>query len=189
MNVTSAVTSLYPALAAMEPPALESLAMAAEKWLVKTLGRHVSPGTYTETFDGLNNPLLFVSSPPVKTVLQVTISSQNHVTTYTPESGYYQWTKDGRIHIRPQTFWNQLPGWRPGVANVQVTYTSCGLCEIERDNLIGSVMNWWYDQSNRSGLVSSESIGDYSYVMKFNITSVPPSVRTVLHPYIRFMAG
>lgn len=188
MPISSSAVNQYPALSSLSPTSFSALSAAAEAWLVRVLGRNLEPGQYTENFMGFNQPLIFLANTPVVSVDQVTIKADNYVQTYTPASNYYTFTPDGKLSIGPQSFWNQLPGWRPGVSNVAVTYTSSGLDQPIQDMLIGSVMNWWQDQANRSGLAQMEVIGSYTYQMRTDIKGIPPAVQAVLYPYRNIMA-
>ena len=189
MGVSSSVVSIYPSLRSLDPSAFGALASAAESWVNRYLNRHVEAGVYTEVFSGENQPLIFLSNSPILTVNSVTIKGAGGVTTYTVSSNYYDWTLSGTLHIQPQGFWNQLPGWRPGVGNISVNYESAGFAQPVQDLLIGSVMNWFNDQANRSGLVMMEVVGSYTYQMRTDINGVPPSVSVLLNPFKRFTAA
>lgn len=79
-----------------------------------------------------------------------------------------------------------MQGWEVGVQNIVVNYTSSGISQYEQDLLIGTVMNWFYDQNKRSPIISSESIGDYSYSLNTAfLRGVPAQVMTLLQPYMR----
>lgn len=183
MPASSSVSNLYPALASLDSATFDALAASAESWLVQYLGRNLQAGTYTETFSGQNQPLLFLKNTPVTAVTQIVITSGYSTNTYTPASNYYYFSADGQLHLAPQGFWNQLAGWRPGVTNIAVTYTSSGFDQPTQDLLIGSVMNWFNDQAKRSGLVNSETIGNYSYTMRSDFRSIPPAVNSLLYQF------
>ena len=183
MPASASVVNLYPALRSLDPATLAALSSSAEAWLNRFMGRALEAGTYTEVFSGQNQPLIFLSNSPVTEVTQVVVKTADAVNTYTMGSNYYQFTSDGRLHLSPQGFWNQLAGWRPGIQNIEVTYVSSGFDQPVQDTLIGSVMNWFNDQANRSGLVLMEVVGSYTYQMRTDIKGVPPSVMALLIPY------
>lgn len=183
MPVSSSVSNIYPALASLDAPSIGALAASAESWLVRYLGRSLEAGEFVEKFSGQNQPLLFLKNTPVTGVSQVVIRSPQAVNTYTDGDTHYTWHADGQLHLSPQGFWNQLAGWRPGVQNIEVTYTSAGFDQPTQDLLIGAVMNWWLDQGKRSGLVESEKIGDYAYSMRSNFKAIPPAVNSIISQF------
>lgn len=169
----------------MTPEQLSAHGVAAEAWIERVLGRHLSAGTYTETFTGMNTPLIFLSSPVVTAVPSVVVNFENQVTRMTTQDGRYRFTADGKLYIGSSGFWNQMPGWRPGVDNIQVTYQSAGLEQTVIDLLIGSVMNWWHDRAGKSTVAIKEQIMSYSYELPTNATGIPAPVMTLLYPYFR----
>jgi hypothetical protein len=71
-----------------------------------------------------------------------------------------------------------------------VTYTSDGLDQNTQDMLIGAVMTWMLDMQNKSSVVSSESIGDYSYTLNTAfMKGLPPYISTLIQPYRVYSAG
>lgn len=183
MPASSSVSNLYPLLATLDSSAMGALAASAESWLVKYMGRNLEAGEYIDTFSGYNQPILFLKNTPVTGVSKVTIRSGGYETVHLSGDNHYTWHADGQVHLSPQGFWNQLAGWRPGVQNIEITYTSSGFDQVTQDLLIGSVMNWWHDQGRRSGLVDSEKIGDYQYTMRQGFRAIPPAVNSVISQF------
>lgn len=188
MSVSPAVTTVFPGLNSLDQAALGVCATAAEAWVTRYLNRALDSGQYTETFSGYNQPILFLPNTPIVTVNSITIKGLGGANTYTLSSNYYDWTAEGSLFIQPQSFWNQMAGWRAGIGNVTVNYESKGLDQPTQDLLIGSVMNWFNDAAQRSGLVAMEVIGSYTYQMRADIKGVPHSVTALLNPYRHMLA-
>lgn len=186
VGASNAVIDMYPSLKAAGPDTFEALSAAAESWLERILARHISPGVYTETFSGENTPFLFLSSPPVKSIINIEIAGYGNEApkTYPGNGPFFRVTEDGRVYFQATGFWNQRAGWQPGIANIKVTYQSGGLSQPVQDLLVGSVMNWWHQAAEKSVLMASETIMSYSYEMRTDGKGVPPQVMTLLQPYM-----
>lgn len=184
MAISPQVTYMYPQLANLAPGPLQALANAAETYLVQALGREISPGTKTQTFTGKNQTYLWLTATPVSAVTSVVCNNNAQDLTS------LHWDSEGRLTRQNNGFWNQLLGWDPGIANIVVTYTSDGLDQNTQDMLIGAVMTWMLDMQNKSSVVSSESIGDYSYTLNTAfMKGLPPYISTLIQPYRVYSAG
>lgn len=178
MPISPAVKMLFPQLASLAPGPLQALATSAETVLVKYLGREISQGSKTQTFKGENQTVLWLNSTPVTSVDSVIISGTS------VDVSTMHFDSDGRLTRQYQGFQNQLLGWTPGVSNIVVTYTSAGLDQSEQDMLIGSFMVWMLDMQSKSMVVSSESIGDYSYALNTAfMRGLPPHLAILIQPY------
>lgn len=167
---------IYPGLAKLPDASLEGLSRAAVAWIKAKYGRDITPGVKCENFSSMGEPIIWLNNPPVEKLLAITIND----ITWNDFQGYVRAGRDGKISLGLQAWggayalmsgnygaglsWNQLPGWAKGVNNISVHYQSCGLGQDEYDLYVGSVVNWWMDSNTRSYVLSSESIGDYSYV-------------------------
>jgi hypothetical protein len=182
--ISPSVTNLYPQLAALAPGPLQALAMAAESFLVQSLGREISAGTKIQTFKGENQTILWLNCSPVTALISVVISGNSADITG------LKFDSDGRLSRQYQGFQNQLSGWTPGISNIVVTYTSDGLDQTVQDMLIGAFMCWMLDMQSKSSVASSESIGDYSYVLNTAfMKGLPPFLSTLIQPYRIMAAG
>ena len=184
MAISPQVTYMYPQLANLAPGPLQALANAAETYLVQALGREISPGTKTQTFTGKNQTYLWLTATPVSAVTSVVCNDNAQDVTA------LHWDSEGRLTRQNKGFWNQLLGWDPGISNIVVTYTSEGLDQNTQDMLIGAVTTWMLDMQNKSSVVSSESIGDYSYTLNTAfMKGLPPYISTLIQPYRVYSAG
>lgn len=158
--------------------------MAAESFLVQSLGREISAGTKIQTFKGENQTILWLNCSPVTALISVVISDN------AADTSAMKWDADGRLARQYKGFQNQLLGWTPGISNIVVTYTSDGLDQTVQDMLIGSFMVWMLDMQSKSSVASSESIGDYSYVLNTAfMKGLPPFLSTLIQPYRIMAAG
>jgi hypothetical protein len=179
MPVSPDVKDLFPSLAKLSPGPLQALAMAAEGWLVKVLGRDLDGGAKTETLSGENQPILWLANTPVSSVESVVIEDVTQ-----PATGYY-FAKNGQLFRSKYGFRDHMRGWDVGIKNITVNYTSQGLSQSEQDMLIGTVMNWFVEQNSRSVMLSSERIGDYNYTLNTAFSrGIPQAVNTVIYPYM-----
>lgn len=184
MPVSPQVTSMYPQLASLAPGPLQALANAAEAYLVQVLGRDLTSGSKTQTFNGKNQSILWLNCTPVASVDSITTNGN------AMDMTSIHWDSEGRVSRMWKGFWNQVLGWDPGITNIVVTYTSAGLDQTTQDMLIGVVMTWMLDMQGKSSTVSSESIGDYSYTMNTAfLKGLPPYISTLIQPYRVYTAG
>lgn len=165
---------IYPGLAKLSDPQLEGLAKAAVSWIKAKYGRDITSGPKCENFTSMGEPIIWLSSPPVDAVTGINVNDFE----WENFQGYVRAGRDGKLSLGLQSgggygigggyggglSWNQLPGWAKGVNNITVKYRSHGLNQDEYDLYVGSVVSWWLDSNTRSYVLSSESIGDYSYV-------------------------
>ena len=180
MPVSTSVTDLFPSLAQLSPGQFQALATAAESWITRTIGRDLVEGSKTQTFTGRNQPILRLANTPVSSIQSI------YVHGVLKPSTDYSFSSNGQIFKGGYGFSEHMQGWEVGVQNIVVNYTSSGISQYEQDLLIGTVMNWFYDQNKRSPIISSESIGDYSYSLNTAfLRGVPAQVMTLLQPYMR----
>lgn len=180
MPVSTALTDLFPSLSQLSPGQFQALAMAAEWWITRTIGRDLVEGQKTQTFTGRNQPILRLSNTPVVSIQSIYVND-----VLKPSTDYY-FSSNGELFKSKSGFREHMQGWEVGVQNIVVNYTTSGISQYEQDLLIGSVMNWFYDQNKRSPVISSESIGDYSYSLNTaSMGGIPLAVMSVLSPYIR----
>lgn len=178
MPVSTACKDLFPTLGKLAPGPFSALANAAEAWLVKALGRDLDAGSKTAIISGTNQPVIWLKCTPVLSVESVAVLGVTM-----PATNYY-FSSDGQLFRGTAGFREHLQGWPVGIKNITVNYTSGGLAQSEQDMLIGTVMNWFAEQNKRSVIMSSESIGDYSYSLNTAfLRGVPQAVNTILLPY------
>ena len=188
MPILSANASfVYPMLDRVDPASIEPTAASAVIWIKNHYGVDLLPGEHTDRFDSHNDPIMWLKNPVVEEVTEIRVNERIL-------TDWAQWVRvspEGRVSIKNRSmwyegqfsrFWNQLPGFSPGVDNVEIDYTSAGRTQAEIDLYVGAVVNWWIDSNRRSGVVTSESIGDRSYSIDASSggNGIPKGVRGIL---------
>lgn len=163
MPASSCVLDLYPSLQSLSETALAAQLALAESYAERYLGRKLSPGSSVDTFDGKNYSVLVLNNVPVSSVDKIVYVTNGTRHEYPSSSGHYQWSSDGRVVLRNNTFMGHLPGFRPGLFNIEVHYQHTGLTQVEIDSIIGAVANWRQVTAKTNPLMESETIGSYSY--------------------------
>lgn len=183
MAVSPSVSNLYPNLSSLSQAQFQTLAEAATAWTIRHIGWDFTPGTKTETFSPVNEPILFLSCRPVASITSVVINGS------TADPSSYNCTPNGLLTRQKIGLWNQLGGWSAGLGLVTVTYVSSGMAQPTIDLLVGAIMNWFCELGNRSPTVASERIGDYSATYQTPSEAIPGPIIQMLYPYRRIMAG
>ena len=173
MLLSETARLIYPGLTKLSDAQAEGLSKAAVSWIKAKYGRDITSGTKCENFTSMGEPILWLNSPPVERLLGVIVNGHD----WQDYDRHVKAGRDGKLSLGSLGWgggygggyggglsWNQLPGWAKGVNNISVTYRSAGLSQDEYDLYVGAVVNWWLDSNTRSYVLSSESIGDYSYV-------------------------
>lgn len=177
--------TLYPALASLTDAQIETFAKAAVRWIKAKYGRDITPGWRSQSFSSHYDSVIWLPDTPVRDVCSIKING----TEWKGFKDVVKFTAQGRLFLTQQyttglqpygQFWNQIPGWQAGLNNIQVKYLSGGCDQADMDTYVGAVVNWFVDSNSRSPMVSSENIGDYSYVMNTAFSKGPPASVTNL---------
>ena len=190
MPASSCIRDLYPSLKNMSDDQISLQSAVAESYLTRLLGRSVSGGDFVEHFDGQNKPVIVLQNHPVISVDKVIYNTNGSITEYDANSRHYQWSKKGEVILRNDGFPEHLPGWRPGIANIEIHYTAAGLSQPEQDMLIGGVIYWQSAQAAVNPIVNSETIGEYSYSAGGSSSGggssgIPSFIQGLIAPYRR----
>lgn len=180
MQLSDSAKLIYPTLAGMSDASLKAFTAAVVEWIQQKYGRNIQGGQRCHTFSSMGEQVLFLPDTPICGVQSVEINGRDWMEFET----YVDVGRDGKMTLGGSRYgikWNQLEGWSPGINNIRVTYTSQGVSQTMFDLYVGEVINWWLDANGRSVVVSSESIGDYSYVLNSAfVKGVPVRVSTIL---------
>jgi hypothetical protein len=142
--------------------------------------------TYTDTFDGDNQPRLWLRNRPVVSVTSVTVNNAAmNAADYTLDTrlgclwyGAQGWAGVGR---------QRRPGWQAGVQNIVVTYTA-GYAAIPAPIKRAAIVQCKYlsDSSRASSVYEFESLGDYQYKRSAQSDSkgLAPNVEQLIAPYV-----
>lgn len=194
--LSSEVSYIYPALGRIDPDSIEPLAVAAMKWIQGRYGRDLTAGAKTDRFDSHYDAVIWLKCPPVTEVTEIRVNDA----VMPGWESYVRVSPEGRLSIKNRPiwldgstsplgrFWNQMPGFAPGIDNIEIDYVSAGATQAELNLYVGAVVNWWADANRRSPVALSESIGDRSYSIGQN-AEIPASVKTVLSSLIPKRAG
>jgi hypothetical protein len=180
MQLSDSAKLIYPALASLSDASIKAFTTSAVEWIQQTYGRNIQGGQRCHTFSSMGEQVLFLPDTPVCGVQSIKINGQEWIDfDHCVNVG-----RNGRMTLggaRLGIKWNQLHGWSPGINNIKVVYTSEGLTQSMFDLYVGEVINWWVDSNSRSVMVTSESIGDYSYVLNTAAAKgIPVRVSTIL---------
>ena len=180
MKLSDSAKLIYPSLAGMSDASLSAFTAAVVEWIQQKYGRNIQGGQRCHTFSSMGEQVLFLPDTPVCGIHAIEINGQELVDFET----YVDFGRNGKMTLggsRSGNKWNQLKGWSAGINNIRVSYTSEGVSQAMFDLYVGEVINWWEDANGRSVVVSSESIGDYSYVLNSAfVKGVPVRVSTIL---------
>jgi hypothetical protein len=162
---------------------IEAASTAVESYCRRTFAL----GTVTEALDGTGKARLWLSRRPVSSVGTVTVNGG----TVDNTSGD-AWTLNGSRgelvrgagYVDPR----HAMSWPRGYGNVSVTYVG-GYATIPGPVKQATVamVKHMAEAATKTGLLSSESIGDYSYVLNtaFNKGDIPPAVGMMLAAYVQ----
>lgn len=193
MPASECVKDIYPSLKGLSVEQFAVQSAMAEAYLCRLLGRSISGGPVVDVFSGQNRPILVLRETPVRSVEKVVYDMNGSITEYDAASGHFHWAEKGLVTLRNDGFPDHLPGWRPGVCNVAVHYTSAGLSQPEQDMLIGGVMFWQSSQNAVNPVLNGETIGEYSYSAGgggggSGSSAVPAFITCLIAPYRRMRA-
>ena len=188
LHLSESAKLIYPALQSLSPEAIAAFTTSAVEWIKLTYGRGIQPGVRCQTFTSTGEPILFLTDTPVCRVHSISINGHE----WDDFDMLVDIGRDGKMTLGGSHFgvaWNQLAGWGRGVNNIRVSYTSEGVSQSMFDLYIGEILNWWIDANSRGVVVSSESIGDYSYVLNSAFAKgVPTRVATILRSLVPIRA-
>lgn len=141
----------------------------------------------TETFDGKNQPSIYLSLRPVVEVMSVTVNG------YALDNAYGNaWTvnpKTGRLVRSDGLDWPRFGAFFPaGTQNIAIQYWG-GFNPVPDEIVIatGYLCKWLHEQGKLSGLFAEEAIGDYSYKLRDKILSqtLPEHIAALLAPFVQ----
>ena len=188
--VSDNIKIIYPRLAGLTDDQLYTLYQVAEDWIRNYYGRDLTGGLKCDHFSSMNDYVLFLKNPPVRELRRVRVNGYS----WCPCDHKIRFSKDGKVYFYGQTFWNQLPGWSPGVNNIEIEYISEGQPQIRIDTMAGAVMSWFMESGQQNITAASERIGDYSYTSSSGSSSstssaAPPDhVQRIFAPFKRNLA-
>jgi hypothetical protein len=181
------VTAQWAGFADLSNLAQAALIEAASEAVESYCRRTFASSTVTESVDGTGKPRLWLSRRPVSSVGTVTVNG-----TAIDNTSGDAWTLQGNRgellrgagYLDPR----HAMAWPKGYSNVVVTYVG-GYATIPgpvKQATIAMVKHM-SEAANKTGLLSSESIGDYSYVLNtaFNKGDIPPAVGMMLAAYVQ----
>lgn len=184
MHLSDTAKLIYPALQPLSAEALTAFTESATDWIKTTYGRNIQPGVRCQSFTSSGEPILFLADPPVCGVHSISINGHD----WPDFSSHVDVSRGGLMTLGGShngVAWYQLTGWARGVNNIKVTYSSEGVTQSMFDLYVGEIINWWMDANSRGVVISSESIGDYSYVLNSAFAKgVPTRVATMLRSLI-----
>lgn len=184
---TAEVTAQWAGFADLGTATQSALVTAASESVEAYCRRTFAAGTVTEYVDGRGTPRLWLSRRPVASVSTLTIDGG----TLDNTSGD-AWVLDGARGELTRGNGTGDPrhalGWPRGRRNVVVTYVG-GYSSIPgpvKQAAIAMVKHM-SELAAKTGLLSSESLGGYSYVLNtaFNKGDVPPGIGMMLAPYVQ----
>jgi hypothetical protein len=177
------VVALVPSLAGHG--ALALLISAASNAIEKRCRRIFASGTVTETHSGNSLSRVWLNRPPITSITSVAVdgtaldNTDGYGWGYNADTGEL-FRGNGRGDMR---FASVFPG---GSGNVSVVYVG-GYATIPPDIKVACItlVKHLADGAKATGLLKSESIGDYSYTMAdAMLVSMPAQTLALLAPYI-----
>jgi hypothetical protein len=180
------VTASWSGFADLDAAEQIQLIEAASDSIEQACERTFARATYTDTFDGDNQPRLWLRNRPVVSVTSVTVNNAAmNAADYTVDTrlgcvwyGAQGWAGAGR---------QRRPGWQTGVQNIVVTYTA-GYSAIPAPIKRAAIVQCKYlsDSSRASSVYEFESLGDYQYKRSSQSDSkgLAPNVEQLIAPYI-----
>lgn len=138
----------------------------------------------TERYDGSGTTRVWLKRRPVAAVASVVVNGEPLTSfDFNPQTGEL-FLGDGRAHVY------FAPRFPVGRQNVEVTYTA-GWPTIPAPVKRAAIMalRHLYDSTSKTGVMSSEKIGDYSYTLgSGESSSLTRKVQSLLAPYVRIDA-
>jgi hypothetical protein len=182
------VTGQWAGFADLDAAAQVLLLRAASAAIRCYCRQSFTAATVTDTIDGPGTPELLLSLRPANTITSVTVNgtaltnTNNDAWTLDPDAGILT-RGDGRGEP------DHAAAWPRGRRNIVVVYTG-GNATIPADVRLAAVtlVKHLHDSTTRTGVLSSESIGDYSYVLNTAFArngAMPPVVAALLGSHVQ----
>jgi hypothetical protein len=178
------VTAAWPGFDTLDDGEKAALISAASAAIERYCRRTFEEDEVTERFDGNGRPRVWLSRRPVASVASVvangeTLTAEDY--SFNPETGEL-FRGDGRTEPR------HVMGFPRGTRNITVTYTGGYATvpeDVKRATLV--LVRHVSDGTAKTGVLSSESLGEYSYVLNtaFSKAEMPPLAAMLLAPFVQ----
>ena len=191
------VTDAWPGFSSLTPSRQTSLIASASQLVHNHCRRWFTQTLWTETFDGNNQPRLWLSHRPVGSVQSVTVNGDSldnsDSTGWTVNPGTGELVRgNGLDDVR-------FPEWFPaGSRNVSVVYwagyvipPNAGSPQLPDPVIEATVKTakwlWDLDQTGGSGVMSSERIGSYQYSRADQrlVNGLPGHIAVIVENYVQ----